>query len=69
MTSCPDVRRAARHDDESLRGSKVAPDEAMTRDTKIGVEGKQPASEVAKLGFDAMMRGDGDVTSSFASGR
>ncbi len=30
-------------------------------DTKVGVEEKQPASEVAKLGFEAMMRGDGDV--------
>jgi short-subunit dehydrogenase len=30
-------------------------------DTKVGVEKKQPAEEVAKLGFEAMMRGDGDV--------
>jgi short-subunit dehydrogenase len=30
-------------------------------DTKVGTEKKQPASEVAKTGFDAMMRGDGDV--------
>jgi uncharacterized protein len=30
-------------------------------DTKVGVEKKQPADEVAKLGFEAMMRGDGDV--------
>jgi short-subunit dehydrogenase len=30
-------------------------------DTKIGVEEKMPASRVAKLGFDAMMRGDGEV--------
>jgi short-subunit dehydrogenase len=30
-------------------------------DTKVGVQKKQPASEVAKVGFDAMMRGDGDV--------
>jgi short-subunit dehydrogenase len=32
-------------------------------DTKIGTEKKQPASEVAQIGFDAMMRGDGDVVS------
>ena len=30
-------------------------------DTKIGVEKKQPAAEVAQLGYDAMMRGDADV--------
>ena len=30
-------------------------------DTKVGTQKKQPASEVAKIGFDAMMRGDGDV--------
>ncbi len=30
-------------------------------DTKVGVSEKQPASEVAKAGFDAMMRGEGDV--------
>ncbi|MFO0663970.1 MAG: SDR family NAD(P)-dependent oxidoreductase [Polyangiaceae bacterium] len=30
-------------------------------DTKVGVQKKQPASEVAQTGFDAMMRGDGDV--------
>jgi short-subunit dehydrogenase len=30
-------------------------------DTKIGAGKKQPASEVAQTGFEAMMRGDGDV--------
>lgn len=30
-------------------------------DTKVGVEKKQPADEVAKIGFEAMQRGDGDV--------
>lgn len=30
-------------------------------DTKVGVEKKQPADEVAKLGFEAMQRGDGEV--------
>lgn len=30
-------------------------------DTKVGVEEKMPASDVAKQGFEAMMRGDGDV--------
>lgn len=30
-------------------------------DTKVGVSEKQPADEVAKLGFEAMMRGDAEV--------
>jgi short-subunit dehydrogenase len=30
-------------------------------DTKVGTEKKQAADEVAKIGFEAMMRGDGDV--------
>jgi short-subunit dehydrogenase len=30
-------------------------------DTKVGVQEKQPASDVAKIGFEAMQRGDGDV--------
>jgi uncharacterized protein len=30
-------------------------------DTKVGTSEKQPADEVAKIGFEAMMRGDGDV--------
>ena len=30
-------------------------------DTKVGTEKKQRADDVAKLGFDAMMRGEGDV--------
>lgn len=30
-------------------------------DTKIGTQKKQPPDEVARTGFDAMMRGDGDV--------
>lgn len=30
-------------------------------DTKVGASKKQPADEVAKIGFDAMLRGDGDV--------
>ncbi len=30
-------------------------------DTKVGTEKKQPADEVAKVGFDAMMKGDGDA--------
>jgi short-subunit dehydrogenase len=30
-------------------------------DTKVGTEKKQPADEVAKIGFEAMQRGDGDV--------
>jgi uncharacterized protein len=30
-------------------------------DTKVGVSKKQPADEVAKVGYEAMMAGDGDV--------
>ncbi len=30
-------------------------------DTKVGTSKKQPADEVAKLGFEAMLKGDGDV--------
>jgi short-subunit dehydrogenase len=30
-------------------------------DTKLGVEKKKPAAEVARIGYDAMMRGDGNV--------
>jgi short-subunit dehydrogenase len=30
-------------------------------DTKVGVSKKQAADEVAQLGFDAMMRGEGEV--------
>ena len=30
-------------------------------DTKVGTDKKQSAAEVAKIGFDAMLRGDGDV--------
>ncbi len=30
-------------------------------DTKVGTEKKQPAAEVAKVGFDAMMSGDAAV--------
>jgi short-subunit dehydrogenase len=30
-------------------------------DTKVGTKKKQPADEVAKIGFEAMMKGDGDV--------
>lgn len=30
-------------------------------DTKVGTQKKQSADEVAKLGFDAMMKGEGDV--------
>lgn len=34
-------------------------------DTKVGTDEKQPADEVAKVGFEAMMRGDGDVIAGF----
>jgi short-subunit dehydrogenase len=30
-------------------------------DTKVGASEKQPADEVAQVGFEAMLRGDGDV--------
>jgi short-subunit dehydrogenase len=30
-------------------------------DTKVGTQKKQPADEVAKIGYEAMMRGEGDV--------
>ena len=36
-------------------------------DTKLGTEKKQAASEVAKLGFDAMMRGEGDVITGWSN--
>jgi short-subunit dehydrogenase len=36
-------------------------DRADMLDTKVGTEKKQSAAEVAKIGFDAMMKGDGDV--------
>jgi short-subunit dehydrogenase len=36
-------------------------------DTKVGVDKKQPADEVAKLGFDAMMRGEGDVVAGWSN--
>jgi short-subunit dehydrogenase len=32
-------------------------------DTKVGAGKKQPPDEVAKVGFDAMMKGEGDVVS------
>jgi uncharacterized protein len=32
-------------------------------DTKIGQSKKQDAAEVAKIGYDAMLRGDGDIVS------
>ncbi len=34
-------------------------------DTMVGVEKKQPAVEVAKTGFDAMMQGEADVVAGF----
>jgi short-subunit dehydrogenase len=36
-------------------------------DTKVGSEKKQPADEVAKVGFDAMMKGDGDVVAGWTN--
>ncbi|HWA74042.1 MAG TPA: SDR family NAD(P)-dependent oxidoreductase [Polyangiaceae bacterium] len=36
-------------------------------DTKVGTEKKQPADEVAKLGFEAMQRGDGDVIAGWSN--
>ena len=34
-------------------------------DTKVGTSKKDDAADVAKVGFDAMMRGDGDVVTGF----
>jgi short-subunit dehydrogenase len=36
-------------------------------DTKVGTQKKQAADEVAKIGFDAMMRGDGDVVTGWSN--
>ena len=36
-------------------------------DTKVGTQKKQPADEVAKTGFEAMMRGDGDVVTGWTN--
>jgi short-subunit dehydrogenase len=36
-------------------------------DTKMGVSKKQSADEVARAGFDAMMRGDGDVVTGWSN--
>jgi len=36
-------------------------------DTKVGTEKKQPADEVARIGFEAMMRGDGDVIAGWSN--
>ena len=36
-------------------------DRADMLDTKVGSDEKQPADEVARTGFEAMMRGDGEV--------
>jgi uncharacterized protein len=36
-------------------------------DTKVGTEKKQPADEVAKAGFEAMMKGEGDVVAGWTN--
>jgi short-subunit dehydrogenase len=36
-------------------------------DTKVGTAKKQPAQEVAKIGFEAMTRGDGDVVAGWSN--
>lgn len=36
-------------------------------DTKVGTSKKQPAEEVARAGFDAMMRGEGDVITGWSN--
>jgi short-subunit dehydrogenase len=36
-------------------------------DTKVGTEKKQPPDEVAKAGFKAMMKGDGDVVTGWGN--
>jgi hypothetical protein len=35
----------------------------VTLDTKVGQSDKDDPADVARVGFDAMMRGDGDVVS------
>lgn len=42
-------------------------DRADLLDTRVAADKKQPADEVAKLGFDAMLRGDGDVIAGFGN--
>jgi short-subunit dehydrogenase len=36
-------------------------------DTKVGTEKKQPPEEVARIGFEAMMKGDGDVVAGWSN--
>jgi len=36
-------------------------------DTKVGTDKKQPADEVAKIGYDAMMKGEGDVVAGWSN--
>jgi len=36
-------------------------------DTKVGSEKKQPADEVARTGFEAMMKGEGDVVAGWSN--
>ena len=36
-------------------------------DTKVGAAKKQPPSEVAKVGFEAMLKGDGDVVAGWSN--
>jgi len=36
-------------------------------DTKVGTEKKQSAEEVARIGFEAMMKGDGDVVAGWGN--
>jgi len=36
-------------------------------DTKVGTDKKQPADEVAKVGYEAMMKGDGDVVAGWSN--
>jgi short-subunit dehydrogenase len=36
-------------------------------DTKVGTAKKQPPDEVAKVGFEAMMKGDGDVVAGWSN--
>lgn len=36
-------------------------------DTKVGASKKQPADEVAKVGFDAMMKGESDVVAGWSN--
>jgi hypothetical protein len=48
---------------KSSRPAKNTQDKAAEYDPKVGQGAKDDPADVARVGFDAMMRGDGDVVS------